>query len=548
MNKKLIVAAMAPFALAACMGTGEGPQKTSANAMPEISADRIKAHMTFLADDAMMGRNTGSKEYTIAANYVATQYKLMGLKPMGDNGSYFQTVNFAQYMLDGDKSAMSMMAGGKMTNLSFGTDYIYIPSVSHPNRAVKADEVVFVGYGTAAEVKGMDLSGKVVAYLSGKRSAVDGAKASIILRNDAREKRSPYARVAAYYKNSGSSMMNPEGKPMGGRGVEGAHVSAILNNKVSQSFAKAAGMDLEAMTKMADAKGFKPTSMKVSVDLAAVTKIGKSVNSPNVVAVMEGSDPKLKDEYVIISAHLDHVGAGEANCHKRANDTSKKGDVICNGAMDNASGISTMLEAANAFTKGKAPRRSVMFIALTAEEKGLLGAKYFTEYPTVPLKQIAADVNLDMPILTYNFADVVAFGGEHSTIGEKAAKALAKIGVGLAEDPMPEQNLFRRSDHYMFVLKGVPSVFLMSGPNEVGQPAGEGLKKFKKFLNTNYHSPADDLSQPLLWDVAAKFSLAKYLIISEIANADDRPLWYEGNEYGDKYAPNAPKAPKKAMK
>ncbi|WND03794.1 M20/M25/M40 family metallo-hydrolase [Temperatibacter marinus] len=540
MKRKLILAVMAPFALAACMDAS-APKKMTESDLPDISADRIRAHLEFLADDVMQGRNTGSDEYMIAANYVATHYKMMGLKPGGENGSYMQHVAFSSFQPSSKESSLVMSAGGKDMDLAHGKDFAFIPSIVKPVKAVSATKVTFVGYGTTKEVEGLDLTDKVVVYLSGKRSDIKGASAKIMLKTAAHEKRSAYAGYAGYYGRKSLSMLKPDGSPFGGD--DGSLSTVFLSLDATNKLLAAAGQKMEDLEKAAKADVFKASTFDVNIDLKTKVDVAETVKSPNVVGILEGSDPVLKDEYVVITAHLDHVGEGKGNCAKRAQDTSKEGDMICNGAMDNASGISTMLEAARAFSNDeKAPKRSVMFIALTAEEKGLLGAQYYVNYPTVPLKSLVANVNLDMPILLYDFADVVAFGGEHSTMGEIASKALSKLGVTLAEDPMPEERLFTRSDHYRFVQKGIPSVFLMSGPNEVGKPEGEGLKTFRKFLATNYHSPADDLFQPIRWDVAAKFSMAKYLIIKAVANADQKPLWYKDSEFGTRFAPDAEKA------
>ena len=231
----------------------------------------------------------------------------------------------------------------------------------------------------------------------------------------------------------------------------------------------------------------------------------------------------------MISAHLDHLGT-----NPRAG-----GDKIFNGAMDNASGVATMLETARAFAaSSRPPRRSILFVALAGEEEGLLGSAYLAQRPLIGEGKIVANVNLDMPVLLYDFQDVVAFGAEHSTLGPIVAAATAKMGVALSPDPMPSENLFVRSDHYSFVKAGVPSVFLVTG-------FGNGGKKaFKSFLASHYHKVSDDLGQAFDWNAAARFAKINYLIAREIADGDAAPLWYDGNQYGDRFARNAPKAPK----
>jgi hypothetical protein len=219
------------------------------------------------------------------------------------------------------------------------------------------------------------------------------------------------------------------------------------------------------------------------------TEIEKRQSS-NVVGLIEGSDPTLKAQTIILSAHLDHLGIH-----------GKDADKINNGALDNASGIATMLEVARGFKEAKTkPKRSIVLLAVTAEEKGLIGSEYFANNPTVPKAGIAADVNLDMPILLYDFQDVIAFGADRSTIGPAVARAAGRVGIGLSADPLPEEGLFTRSDHYRFVEQGVPSVFLMTGFKNGGE------KGFKDFLATHYHKPNDDLNQPINYQAGARFA------------------------------------------
>lgn len=254
----------------------------------------------------------------------------------------------------------------------------------------------------------------------------------------------------------------------------------------------------------------------------------RTYRAPNVIGIISGSDPALKDEYVVISAHLDHIGKGRPG----------GSDTIYNGAMDNASGVAIMLEAARALTAdGKPPRRSIMFVALAGEEQGLLGSSYLARHPLVGGGKIVANVNLDMPLLLYDFQDIVAFGAEHSTMGPIVAAAAAKMGVTLSPDPVPSENLFVRSDHYSFVKAGVPSVFLVPGFKNGGE------KAFRDFEKSHYHNVSDDLSLPFDWNAGAKFAKLNYLIAREIADSDQAPLWYAGNTYGNRYAKKAPKAP-----
>jgi Zn-dependent M28 family amino/carboxypeptidase len=273
-------------------------------------------------------------------------------------------------------------------------------------------------------------------------------------------------------------------------------------------------------------KGF-ALGRNVKLELQSASR---KVSSPNVVAVLPGSDPALANEYVVLMAHLDHIGISD----------KATGDKINNGALDNATGTATMLEVARAMAMSpNKPRRSILFAAVTAEEKGLLGSEYLAKNPVVGKGKIVGVVNLDMPVLLYDFTDVIAFGAEHSTLGPIVRKAAGAMNVALSADPLPQEGLFTRSDHYRFVREGIPSVFLMTGF------AGEGEKQFKNFLATNYHDPKDDLKQPINWQAGAKFSRLNYLIAREIADGAQAPAWYSDSFFGQTFAKGQPMAARK---
>jgi Zn-dependent M28 family amino/carboxypeptidase len=265
-------------------------------------------------------------------------------------------------------------------------------------------------------------------------------------------------------------------------------------------------------------KGF---PLAVSLELAQASRHERRTSS-NVAALLEGSDSSLGAEYVVMLGHLDHEGIG----------VPVEGDRIYNGALDNAAGIAGLLEAARSLAgQETAPRRSILFLAVTAEEKGLIGSEYFAHYPTVPRDRIVAAVNLDMPVLTYDFTDVVAFGAEHSSLKGTVEAALVDEGLTLTPDPMPDQAIFTRSDHYSLVQQGIPSIFLTTGWN-TPSGKGEGGKAFHAFLSTNYHRPSDDMTLPLNFAAGAKFARVNARILLAIANADERPRWNDRDFFG----------------
>jgi Zn-dependent M28 family amino/carboxypeptidase len=250
----------------------------------------------------------------------------------------------------------------------------------------------------------------------------------------------------------------------------------------------------------------------------------KSVNSANVIGVLRGSDPLLRDEYVIYTAHLDHEGVRK----------EVDGDAVFNGAYDNASGIATMLEVARAFKASEPPRRSILFAAVTAEEKGLQGADYFANSPTVPANRIVANVNLDMFLALFPVRDLVAFGAEHSSLGPVVERAARQVGFKLSPDFAPEEVIFIRSDQYPFVKRGVPAVFIVSGI-ESGDPAVKGADAVLHWTRNVYHSRKDDLSQTFHFPSLVKFAQANFLVGHIVASETAPPSWNKGDFFGDKF-------------
>lgn len=501
----------------------------------ERSAERVKAHVTFLASDLLQGREAGTPGFDIAANYVASQLAQLGVKPGAADGSYFQSVPMVGFR-PADEGKLILKAGGKDTTLVYGEDYL-------PGRNPLAAEtqvaapVVFAGYGVVAgkhdDYAGLDVKGKIVAVLSGAPKSLQteerahygsqrtkrleaekrGAVGYIQISTPADERRQPFSNSVRQWKVWGMTYRNQDGGVFAPAGSV-PHLASLSAAGAGKLFA-GAPKSFAQVAAAADAGRAPPRFLlPVSADVALKTET-RAVESANVVGVIEGSDPKLKEEVLVLSAHLDHTGVT----------APVNGDAINNGAMDNATGVATTLEVARAFMEGQAPRRTVMFLLNTAEEKGLVGAEYFARNPPTT-RPMVANVNLDMPVLTYDFTDVVAFGADRSSLGPAVRDAAGRMGVKLSPDPMPEEGLFTRSDHYRFVEQGVPSAFLMTGFENGGEAS------FRGFLRDHYHKPSDDLSLPIRYDVGAKFAKLNYEIAREIADADARPTWNKGDFFG----------------
>ena len=509
-----------------------------AAAQPDMSAANIRADMAYLASDKLKGREAGTPEYDMAAKYVAGQMKQIGLTPMGDKGSYFQHVPLVAWRPRDEGKIVLTASDGHAIPLVFGTDYLTGDSPLSENLAVGAP-LVFVGYGLVApehgrdDYKGLDVKGKIVVALAGApkflqteerayyrsgrtklKAAQDrGAVGFVSIGTRTGEKLYPFANSARQYKSWGMTWRHPDGKPFVPVPLPGlAYVSVA-------GAAKFLGDRTNAILDAAETKdgAIKGFDLHLSLKAELHSEI-KNSESENIVGVLPGSDPKLKDEYVVLSGHLDHIGITPP----------VKGDSINNGALDNASGVATTLEVARLF-RGKAPKRSLLFLVDTAEEKGLIGADYFARNPTVPKSAITADVDLDMPIVTYDFTDVVAFGADRSSIGPAVRRAAATMNNNLSPDPMPDEGIFTRSDHYRFVEQGIPAVFLATGYANGGKAATEF------FMRTNYHKPSDDLSQPIRYDVGARFARLNYAITRELADGP-RPSWNAGDFFAAKFA------------
>lgn len=531
------------------------PAPAAAAAAPAASADGVtftpegfRAHVAFLADDVLEGRNAGDRGYDIAARYVATELEGLGVKPA--NGSdWYQQVPFVE--------RTSGTAGGLTVGTkTFPNGEGALVGLAKEGPQTWSGDAVFVGYGIndpalkMNDYAGLDVKGKAVVMLNGapkglpsdvaatvngqksKWAEAAGATAVLQVPSDELLKRFPPAMIRGELSRPQLGLANADGTPMrSAPGIQGS--GFLLPESQAAIFAGSPMTAQQVQAAIAAGKPVKGFALKQPIKLEAASS-WRRFTSPNVVGFIQGSDPALANEYVLLMAHLDHNGI---------NEKAPGEDKIWNGAMDNATGVATMLEVARAFQQsGTKPKRSILFAAVTAEEDGLLGSDYLARNP-LPGKKVVSVVNLDMPILLYDFTDVTAFGAEHSTMGPLVAAAAAKSGVKLSPDPVPEENLFVRSDHYSFVKQGVPSVFLVTGFANGGEAA------FKGFLNPqtgNYHKPSDDMKQPINWQAGAKFARVNYDIARSIADAPQAPRWYEGSPFGNQYAKGQPKAPKPA--
>jgi len=516
---------------------------------PEFSAERLRAHVTFLADDLLEGREAGTRGYDIAANYIASQLALLGVKPGGQNGGYFVKVDLLESTLTGPTPTLTVTTSRGTQSLKHrGTALLRGPVAG--GAVNLSAPLVFVGFGMkdAAvgydDYKGLDVRGKIVLALYGSPKGIDsevgahlqseqsrvaaehGAVGIINVMTRATATAIPWQQVLELQRDESTTWVRRDGTPFDpGYGLKAA---AVIEPTVAASLFVGAPKMLPQVLDEADRTGGRPQGfdLMATVKIAVAAKI-RRFSSSDVVGIVEGSDPKLKDEYVVLMGHADHIGVRKDGA----------GDRINNGALDNAAGAATLIEVARALAVAPdRPRRSVLIVANTAEEKGLLGAESFAHSPTVPIERMVAAIDLDMPMLLYNFTDVVAYGATHSTLKGVFQKTAAAMGLTLSPDPMPEQAVFVRSDHYTMVKQGVPAVMLATGM------ANGGDKAWATYLSTHYHRPSDDLSLPIVWSAGARFAEFNYRAVKALADADDRPRWYANDYFGDLFAPKAVKA------
>jgi Zn-dependent M28 family amino/carboxypeptidase len=488
------------------------------------------AHVKFLADDSLEGRNTGSEGLRKAQAYAVEQLQKAGLESAGVNG-FYQPVRFTQFEVDESKSSLALVAKGQSTPLSFADDAFISSRATRATVHVGAP-LVFVGYGLKIpeknldELAGIDLIGKVVVYLAGSPSDIPTALAShyqtpaerwkslraagaigmIDILNPA-SMDIPWSRISVNRNHPTMDLAEPEFNE-----TSGEQLGVTFNPSSAEKLFAGSGHTFEEIAALGkDRKPLPHFPLAVSLQASAFIQTA-SVESANIVAKLPGSDPKLKDEYVVLSAHIDHLGIG----------APINGDRIYNGAMDDGSGSALVLDmAASLKAHPEATKRSILFLLVTAEEKGLLGSKYFAAHPTVPIKSIVGDINVDMFLPIVPLKILTIQGIDESDLGERAAAIAQSMGVKPIADPEPLRNRFIRSDQYSFIKKGVPSVKVDVG-FELGTPE---QKIFKDWLTNRYHAPSDDVNQPVDLQTAAGYEEFTRRLLLETANTATRPQW-----------------------
>jgi Zn-dependent M28 family amino/carboxypeptidase len=510
--------------------------------------ERLRAHIEFLAADELRGRQPGTEGYDIAARYVASHFAQFGLLPAGAQGSYLQPVPLRRATQEPDSARMSLVRDGQRRDFRFVDEFYMGAQTAHAASALEA-EMVFAGYGIHApelgysDFKQLDVQGKIVVTLAGqpldfpseegahfgssrekaRAIAAHGGIGWVTVYTPRSQKRYAWDRVRNRVGMPSMAWLGEDGAPT--MSFAQLEAGAQIHFEPAQTLFEGAAHSLASLLE-ADETGQGLPVFPLTGKLAISQRSRHEyIESPNVVGILPGSDPLLGSEYLVYVAHLDHIGELLGDHHE---------DAINNGALDNASGISVMLETARLFSGSEPPRRSILFIAVTAEEKGLVGSEYYATHPTVPADSMVAAINLDMPVLLYDFADVIAFGAEHSTLQEPVRRAAGEFDTELTPDPFPEQNIFVRSDHYRFVQQGIPSIFLVTGVRDRNADI-DAQPLYEAFLKDHYHRPSDDLGLAINYAAAARFTRINARIGEILANDPQRPEWNEGDFFGETF-------------
>jgi Zn-dependent M28 family amino/carboxypeptidase len=533
----MLMTAVAPAQVTKRTGAISAEKSTS----PQISQERLMKDIKTLSSDEFEGRGPGSKGEELTVQFLQGQFKSIGLEPGNPDGTYIQKVPMVGITPD---PGMQLSIKGISPAPQFQKDYVAFTKRVTDTVSMNGD-MVFVGYGVQApefkwdDFKGVDVKGKVIVVLINDPPVTDakvfggkamtyygrwtykyenaaelGAAGCLIIHQTDRAGY-PWEVVRNSWGAEQFDLSTPD-KNMNRAAVEG-----WITHDFATALFKAAGKDLAVLEKAAAQRDFKPVALGLRAQITIKNKL-REIGSRNVIGKLTGSDPKLKDEYVLYTAHWDHFGIGpEVN-----------GDKIYHGAEDNASGVAALLELARAFkAQPKPPKRSILFVSVTGEEQGLLGSRYYAEHPLYPLAKTAIDINMDGINVLGRTKDIVMIGRGASTVDELVDTAVRSQGRVVKPDPESEKGFFYRSDHFEFAKRGVPAFDPNPGTDFIGKPAGWGLKMRDKYTAENYHKPQDQVKD--YWNLAGAVQDLQlfYRVGNTVANAAKTPEWKPGAEF-----------------
>jgi Zn-dependent M28 family amino/carboxypeptidase len=501
----------------------------------EITAERIRIQTRFLSSDLLEGRGVGARGGHLATEYLATQLGLLGAKPAGDNGTFYQAVNLVGAETKGAEARLSAVAPGKTIDFRWTGDFVGVSQRQQPVSTFDA-EAVFVGHGIVApefgwdDYKGVDVKGKVVVLFTNEPPSQDeaffggraltyygrwtykyeeatrrGALACLIVHT------LPTAGYGWDVVSSSWGKEDPQVKLAPGENA--LAFAGWLTSAAAEKLFAASGHKVDEMSKLADTRDFRPMPLSVRIRGNMPTSI-RAIASRNVVGIIPGSDPQLQREAVLFTAHWDHLGIGKP----------VNGDPIYNGAVDNATGCAMVLEMARAWAAlDHKPRRSALFVFVTAEEGGLRGSEYFGKHPAIPAAQIALNLNFDGFEPFGLTKDIIVTGAERTSVWHTVQDVAKRFRYEIRPDPRPEQGSYFRSDHFSLARVGVPAFSVNTGEDFWGKPAGFGDKAFAEFNEKHYHQPSDEFQES--WDFSGLQQLGRFgfTLGMEVANQDKIP-------------------------
>ncbi|HEY1242818.1 MAG TPA: M28 family peptidase [Bryobacteraceae bacterium] len=507
-----------------------------------ISAERIRENTKFLSSDLLEGRGVGTRGGQLATEYIATQLALAGAKPAGERGTYFQSVPLVGVETQPD-ATLEAVAEGKSLSFKWLDEFVGVSPSQQPQQRFEGD-VVFVGHGITApefrwnDFKGVDLTGKVIVLFTNEPPSTDpkffdgpaltyygrwtykyeealrhGARAAIIIHT------TPTASYGWDVVRNSWGREDPEVKLAAGE--KALAFQGWVSREAGDKLLTLSGHSVDELLAASDKPDFKPIDLKMQIRGRVTSKL-RELNTRNVAASIPGSDPKLKDEAVIFSAHWDHLGIGPA----------VNGDTIYNGAVDNATGCAILIELARAWgALSQKPRRSALFLAVTTKKGGLKGSEYYGKHPLIPAAKTALALNYDALYPWGRAKDVVLTGSERTTVRPLAEQIARRMELSISPDDQPSAGHYFRSDHFSFARVGIPSFSIGHATKFAGRPDDWGEKAYADYNSKHYHQPSDEFQAD--WDFTALEQAAQFGFIlgRDVANQDKLPDWRPGDQF-----------------
>lgn len=565
-NKQLYLCLALAGGLAACGAESPPPPAASPASpaapvahlplaqLPTVDIDAVLRHTKALSADEFEGRAPGGKGEQLTVDYLTAQFKEIGLAPGNTDGTYIQKVPLVG-ISGAEASPLTVAKGEQKEKFAWKDEVVAWSKRMADRNSLDNSEFVFAGYGVEApeygwnDFKDVDVTGKTILVFVNDPQVPDPADpAKLDAKTFGGEAMTYYGRWTYKFEEGAKRgaagvfivhETGPAGYPFSvvqgnlnerfrlaapDKNMGSAAVEGWLTLDAAKKLLAMAGQDFDALKKQALSRDFKPVPLGLTASMA-VSNTMRTLDSSNVVAKLEGSDPQLKDEYVVYSAHWDHLGIG----------APVDGDNIYNGALDNASGVSTVLEIAKAFKQAQPPpKRSILFLMVTAEEQGLLGSLHYATSPIYPLDRTLANINLDGVTQWGRTKDITVIGLGASDLDDYLREAATEQGRTLRADPEPEKGYYYRSDHFNFAKQGVPALYTDEGIDYIGQPPEYGRQKREEYVKVDYHAPSDEVKPD--WDLSGAQEDAQLLLAVgyRVANAEKYPEWKPGNEFASK--------------